>query len=247
MSRAKRLLELMDRLRGAAETTVPALARDLGTSTRTLRRDLAILRERGMPITGDAGRGGGIRLEGQRGVTAVHLAIPEVVALWLAARLSQATAEVPWSRRADSALAKLLASLPRARARDLRELCGRIFIGPPASPAVRATVTDGPAELLRLFEEAVAMGVALGFEYRDRSARVSTRRVEPHGLLISTPVWYILARDVDFGAPRSFRMDRVARPTLLRTLHFRPDLDVVRAQLPEGVPWEPLLAGGGTR
>ena len=34
---------------------------------------------------------------------------------------------------------------------------------------------------------------------RDREGRASVRRIEPHGLLINAPVWYILARDVDKG------------------------------------------------
>jgi predicted DNA-binding transcriptional regulator YafY len=47
MSRALRLLDLGDRLRAAAETTAGALARDLGVSERTVRRDLAALRAAG--------------------------------------------------------------------------------------------------------------------------------------------------------------------------------------------------------
>lgn len=242
MSRTERVMALADRLRAAAETTVEALAADLGVSARTVRRDLATLRERGMPISGQAGPGGGIRLEGARGVAAVHLSIGEIVALWLAARLARATAEVPWSRRADSALAKLLASLPKPRARDLRFLCERIFIGPDASPAVRTDAGGAPAELLRLFEEAISSGTGLGFRYRDREGRASVRRIEPHGLLINAPVWYILARDVDKDVTRTFRMDRVSAPALLRGLRFTPDPRVARALLPDGVPCEPLLS-----
>lgn len=90
--------------------------------------------------------------------------------------------------------------------------------------------------------------MALGFRYRDRGGRTSIRRVEPHGLLVMTPVWYVLGRDVDNGEPRMFRMDRVASPTLHPALRFRPDVAVVRALLPPEVQWEPLLAGTrGTR
>lgn len=241
MSRATRVMELADRLRASAETTVAALAVELGVSERTVRRDLATLRDRGMPISGQAGPGGGVRLEGARGVAAVHLSIGEVVALWLAARLAQATGELPWSRRAGSALAKLLASLPRARARELRDLCERVWIGPAPSDPVRAGLAAPPPELLRLFEEAVSGGVGLGFRYRDRNGRATVRRVEPHGLLLQPPVWYILARDAETGAARTFRMDRVAAPAILRGVRFRPDAELVRRLLPPEVRWEPLL------
>lgn len=238
--RATRLLDLADRLRATAETTVDELAAGLGVSARTVRRDLAVLRDRGMPISGQAGPGGGIRLEGARGVVAVHLGVPEIVALWLAARLARAVAEVPWSRRTEDALTRLLASLPAARARELRELCGRIFIGPRASARVRDELAPVAPELLRLFEEAVGRGVALGFRYRDRNGRLTERRVEPHGLSITPPVWYLLGRDVETGLPRMFRMDRIAEPALRSALVFQPDLRVVQALLPPEVPWEPL-------
>lgn len=240
-ARATRLLDLAERLRAAAETTVEALAADLGVSARTVRRDLAALRDRGMPITGQAGPGGGVRLEGARGVAAVHLALSEIVALWLAVRLAQAVAEVPWSRRTEGALTKLLASLPAARARELRDLCARIVVGPPASAPVRAGLGPVAPELLHLFEEAVRGGVALGFRYRDREGRATLREVEPHGLAITPPVWYLLGRDVATGLPRMFRMDRIAQPALRPSLRFQPDARLVAALLPRELSWEPLL------
>ncbi|MGH9198364.1 MAG: helix-turn-helix domain-containing protein [Acidimicrobiia bacterium] len=42
-------MELADRLRNRAETTVGELALELGVSSRTVLRDLATLRERGLP------------------------------------------------------------------------------------------------------------------------------------------------------------------------------------------------------
>lgn len=246
MSRALRLLDLGDRLRAAAETTVAVLARDLGVSTRTVRRDLAALRARGLPVTGEPGPAGGVRLEGPRGLTAVHLAVDDVVALWLAARLAQALGPghagwVPWGRRAEAALPKLLAALPRPRARALRELGARIYLGPAASAAVRAGALAGVPALLGLVERAAFEGLALRFGYRDRAGRASARLVEPHGVLVQPPVWYLLARDVEKAAPRAFRMDRVERPALAPAHRFAPDARIVRALLPTGVPCTPLV------
>jgi predicted DNA-binding transcriptional regulator YafY len=244
MSRALRLLDLRERLQAAAETTVGVLARDLGVSERTVRRDLATLRERGMPITSAPGPGGGVRLEGPRGLTAVHLAVEDVAALWLAARLAQAVGPlagpVPWGRRAERVLPKLLAALPRARARALRELCARIYVGPPASDAVRAGAGTGVPELLGLVERAAFEGRALRFAYRDRTGRASERLVEPHGVLVQLPVWYLLARDAAKDTPRAFRMDRIARPALVPGHRFTADSRVVRALLPTAVPCAPL-------
>jgi predicted DNA-binding transcriptional regulator YafY len=240
MPRAERLMELADHLRGRETTTVRELAEELGVSRRTLLRDLSALRERGLPISGEAGPGGGIRLEGDRGVTAVHFSLVEIVALWLGARLSQAASDLPWGQAAGSAMAKLLGSLPAPKARALRALCRRVIVGEPASDGIRTAAGAAPPELLRLFEEAFSTGLGLGFQYTDQEGRTSNRRVEPHGLLVQTPVWYVLARDADKGEPRTFRMDRIARPRMLPDIVFRPDLQVIQAQIPDLERWRPL-------
>lgn len=240
MPRAERLMELSDLLRGRETTPVGELAVLLGVSRRTLLRDLATLRERGLPIDGEAGPGGGVRLDPARGLAAVHLSVNEVVAIWLAARLSRAASELPWGEAATSGMAKLLGSIPANKARALRALCRRVIVGEPASPQVRAGAGAAPPELLRLFEAAFSAGLGLGFHYTDREDRSSARRIEPHGLLVQTPVWYVLARDVDKGEPRTFRMDRIARPRILKDVVFQPDLQIIQAQVHDLETWLPL-------
>jgi predicted DNA-binding transcriptional regulator YafY len=241
MPRAERILQLSDMLRGRETTTVRDLATELRVSRRTLLRDLASLRERGMPIAGEAGPGGGVRLDLEHGQAAVHLSIPEIVALWLGARLSRGASDLPWSEAADSGMAKLLGNLPTRKARALRALCRRVIVGQAASARVRADAAAPPRELLGLFEEGFSSGLGLGFTYRDRNGQQSERRIEPHGLLVEPPVWYILARDVDKGEPRTFRMDRIARPKILRDILFRPDVTLIRVQLPDPERWRPLI------
>ncbi|MEZ4375825.1 MAG: WYL domain-containing protein [Polyangiaceae bacterium] len=240
MPRAERLLELADTLRGRDTSTVGELAEELGVSRRTLLRDLRALRERGLPISSDVGPGGGVRLDADRGLAAVHLSLTEIVAVWLGARLSQAASDLPWGDAASSAMAKLLGSLPAPKARALRALCRRVVVGAPASPAVRASAGTTPTELLRLFEEAFSSGIGLGFAYVDRDGQGTNRRIEPHGLLVQSPVWYLLARDVEKDEPRMFRMDRISRPRILREVTFKPDLGVIQALLPESEEWRSL-------
>lgn len=242
MPRAERLLELADLLRAREETSVNALAGALQVSKRTVMRDLATLRGRGLPITGEAGPGGGVRLEGARGITAVHLSLAEVIALWLAATLSRESSHLPWGEAARSGLAKLLASLPATRARTLRALCRRVIVGPAADSDIRSGAGAPPPELLRLFEKAFSGGHGLAFHYTDRVGMRSVRRIEPHGLLVMPPVWYVMARDIDKGVPRTFRMDRIARPRLLREIAFRPDPAVIQAQMPGPQHWKPLTS-----
>lgn len=241
MSRAVRIMDLSDLLKARDATTVADLASSLGVSERTVRRDLATLRERGAPILGEAGPGGGVRLDGDRGLTAVHLSVVEIVTLWLSARLAQAASALPWSGSASSALAKLLGSLPARRARELRALCRRVIIGGAPSAKVLEGLAMAPAELLRLFEESFTSRTGLAFDYEDREGRRTTRRVEPHGLLVQSPVWYVLARDVDKREPRMFRMDRITRPRVVKDVSFRADADVIWSLLTPECTWQPLL------
>ena len=95
--------------------------------------------------------------------------------------------------------------------------------------------------MLDAFEAAFAARRSLAFGYVDRRGVVSQRHVEPHGLLIQPPVWYLLAHDLDREAPRMFRLDRVQRPAL-GSCAFRPrPLDVFRVLLDEAVGAEALL------
>lgn len=226
--RAERLMSLLDILRGKEETTIAALAEELGVSARTILRDLATLRDRGTAISSDVGPGGGVRLERDGGAAQVVFTDAEVVALSLVAHLSRVATGLPWGSAARTAISKLFATMPRTRARELRALTGRVVVGNAASPRVREQSAAPPAELLGLFERAFTARRCLAFSYRDREGKESERRIEPHGLLVEPPVWYILAMDVDKAAPRSFRMDRIVRPRLLDRA-FRPDMEVIRA------------------
>ncbi len=235
MSRPERVLALLDLLREREETNVASLAAELNVSGRTVLRDLAILRDRGIAISSDVGPGGGIRLERDRGAAQVFFADEEIVALWLTANLVRMATNLPWSGAARAGLGKLFASLPRSRARELKALCRRVVVGKPASETVRAGSSVPPPELLTIFERAFTARVCMTFDYRDRHGETSARCIEPHGILVELPVWYILARDCEKDAPRMFRMDRITRPHTVPGKTFKPDEAIVHA-LTEHVP-----------
>lgn len=222
-------MDLLELLRGRDVCPIDELARELGVSRRTVLRDLATLRARGWPIRSDSGPGGGVFLERDRGVRAVHLSLDELVALWMSSRLSSSVASMPWSSAARSAVDKVLASVPPARARSLRGLLRRVVVGAPATPRIREALGVASPELLTAFERAVASDRCLAFDYVDRHGATTRRLVEPHGLLIEVPAWYLLTRDAATGLARTFRMDRVRRARV-DARPFRPDFDGVRRQ-----------------
>ncbi len=202
-------------LRARGTTTVAEAARAFDVSTRTLTRDLDRLRARDIPIDADRGRGGGIRIDPSRAVPAVRLTLDEVIGLVLAVALARRTSALPFGRSARDGVDKLLATLPKARARGLDRLLARVVIGPPASAAVIASLAPARPAVLECFEKAFHLGRTLAFTYVDRNGATSRREVEPHGLLVQVPAWYVLGLDVARDLPRMFRLDRMSRPAVL--------------------------------
>ena len=56
----------------------------------------------------------------------------------------------------------------------------------------------------------------------DVAGKTSTRDVNPHGLLVQVPLWYLIAYDLDKDAPRTFRLDRISGAVAYETLRFEP-------------------------
>jgi predicted DNA-binding transcriptional regulator YafY len=212
---------LLGWLRGRGFATAEAISERFEVSLRTAHRDIETLRARGEPIEGGPGPGGGFRLDPLRSLPAVRFDVDEVVALVMAAALAVA-AGAPFGFSAQRAVDRAMGTLPASRAAELRRVLSRLVVGPPASPAVVGTLGPVAEEVLRSFEAAFTARKALGFDYVDRYGVATTRRAEPHGLLAQLPAWYLLALDLDRGAPRMFRLDRIFRPCVLSE-SFQPD------------------------
>jgi predicted DNA-binding transcriptional regulator YafY len=248
MNRAQRLEAMLAFLRAKERTSVAELAEAFAVSERTVFRDLDALRARDVPIEGEPGRGGGVQLLPHGALPAVHLDLEEAAALALAVGLAQQASGVPFSRLAERARRRVLAALPQRRRQQLRRLQERIVIGPPASAHVATTADDAEPGVLEAVEQAFTHQRGLAFRYIDREGRTSARRVEPHGILLQWPVWYVLAWDLQRQAPRMFRMDRMRNVRSLEEVTFllRP-LEVVEALAAPVFAWAEAAAPERTR
>ncbi len=208
MDRHDQLLRL---LRRRADWTVADLARELGVSRRTVLRDLGALRGAGFDIDTFSGPGGGVRLNPTSVMITSQLRTNEVIALIVSVELARAAKTVPFAAGAQHALAKIEQALPAARVAHLRALRERILVGEPSGDAIPGDIDPN---LVEAFETAFTNTRLLAFTYRDRHGRHTKRRVEPHGLLVRQPLWYVIAWDTDKNAPRLFRADRVSTPIL---------------------------------
>ena len=227
--------ELLRCLRHRADWTVDQLANDLEVSRRTVLRDLNHLRDRGFHISSMTGPGGGVHLEPTSVMVTSQLDGDQVVALILSVALARANPWMPFVAGAEQALAKIEASLPRQRAAELQHLMQRILVGDPAqlAPADLGVIDTS---LVAAVERAFTDQRLLRFEYRDARGRQTTRSVEPHGLLVRVPAWYIIAWDPTPDAPRLFRADRISRPSVDDTTFVARPHELVTGVCPDAKP-----------
>ena len=205
--RREHLLRL---LRRRADWTVAELAERLEASRRTILRDISALRDVGFDLDTFSGPGGGVRLNPTSVMITSQLRTDEVVALILSVAIARAALTVPFAAEAEHALAKIERALPPGRANELRACQERILVGDHSSDPPSPASVD--PSLVGAFEAAFSSTRLLAFHYRDRGGRTTQRLVEPHGLLVRPPLWYVIAWDRDRHAPRLFRADRIGRP-----------------------------------
>src|SRR5215207_8841935 len=138
-SRVLRLDALKALLAERDYTTVADLADELGVSPRTLHRDLALLREMGVPVEGDRGTGGGLRLEPGWSLGRVHLNESEALGLLLSLTIAEKVGSPLLLDDLRSITRKVGAAFAPAQARRILALRRRILVGQTASETVLAT------------------------------------------------------------------------------------------------------------
>jgi predicted DNA-binding transcriptional regulator YafY len=231
MNSLERRDSLLRLLRRRSDWTIADLASELDVSRRTILRDVSHLRERGFDISGMSGPGGGVHLEATSVMITSHLDTDEVVALILSVAIARATTWIPFADGAERALAKIEAALPTKRVGELQRFMQRVLIGD-AGLDLNSAVPGIDPTLVATFERAFTSSRLLAFSYVDRERRRTRRRVEPHGLLIRAPLWYVIAWDPRRDAPRLFRADRVRRPSITEQTFLPRPHELVTASVP---------------
>ncbi|SHN47486.1 helix-turn-helix transcriptional regulator [Cryptosporangium aurantiacum] len=212
--RAERLVALLFILQRRSAATVPELAEAVGVSERTLHRDLAALREAGVPIWTETGRHGGVRLvEGWRS-RLDGLTSREAVALF-AMGAPRALAELGLGTAVSAAHAKVAATLPPAL-RDQAQLVAQRFH------------LDAP-DWFRSEEDTAQLATVARAVWNSHRTRLGYRRdrttvertVDPLGLVLKAGIWYLVA-GVD-GTVRTYRVGRIVAAEELDEAFERPE------------------------
>ena len=204
---AIRVLRLLSLLQDQHMLTGRELAERLGVSDRTLRNDIARLRDLGYPIHGGRGSVGGYRLGHGTKMPPLLLdddeAVAVAVVIGLAGDGSTGVADIEQSSA--TALAKLEQILPKRLQRKVTALRSATAIGPattgsrePDAPVAAATLT------------------ALAGAIRDNatvtiSADETETDIEPYRLVNWQRRWYLVAYDLGSHRWRAYPVARVQR------------------------------------
>jgi predicted DNA-binding transcriptional regulator YafY len=208
MDTAERLLRLLSLLQVRPHWPGDDLADRLEVTTRTLRRDVARLRSLGYPVDAEPGVGGGYRLGAGGRMPPLLLDDDEAVAIVVGLRSTTATTISGVDESAAAALAKLEGVLPvRLRERVTSLQASMVRLPGPELPIV-------DPDVLSMVATGCRRGEGLRFSYTDHQGRTTGRSVEPFRIVHTGRRWYLVARDRDRDAWRTFRIDRIAAPSL---------------------------------
>ncbi|MEY2476828.1 MAG: hypothetical protein QOG87_2143 [Actinomycetota bacterium] len=228
-SSAARLLELLSLLQSRPHWNATELGERLGITPRTVRRDVARLRDLGYPVDAGAGRAGGYELGAGGRLPPLLLSDDEAVAVAVGLRAAASGGVAGYDDAAVAALAKLEQVLPaRLRERVLAVHGSTVLVRTPSETTVDPDVLLTLAQGCRRTERVT-------FRYRDGSGRASERRVEPYGLVNADRRWYLVAFDLDRDDWRNFRIDRVRGSRLTGHRFTRTEEPDTAAMVLEGI------------
>jgi predicted DNA-binding transcriptional regulator YafY len=203
-----RLLRLLALLQARRDWPGGELAARLGVTTRTVRHDMARLRELGYPVEGSPGHAGGYRLGAGGALPPLLLEDDEAVAVAVGLRTAAGRGVASMEESSVRALVKLEQVLPdrlRHRVNALQAYTvAAAGSGPEVDPQTLAQVATACRNLQ-----------VLRIDYQKHDGTDSTRAIEPHRLVHWGRRWYLVAWDRGRSGWRTFRVDRlrVGAPT----------------------------------
>lgn len=198
-STSARLLALLGLLQSRPDWSGAELAERLAVTDRTVRNDIARLRELGYPV--DAVRGPGGRYRLGAGARVPPLLLDDAEAVAVAVGLRQTTATAGFEESAQSALTKLEQVMPDRLRRRLAAIRDASSSG---QENTSSNVEDPPTDhaTLAAIADAIRDRQGLRAFYREEPVEL-----EPYRLVAWQRRWFLVARTPADGAWAPYRVD----------------------------------------
>jgi predicted DNA-binding transcriptional regulator YafY len=217
MSRNKEVIRqwtILKELESSRRVTIDDLARRTRVSTRTIRRDLEALQTAGFPIYDDTYEGKKYWTLEQKAFRRLHdtgFTLAELNALYFSRTLVEGLSGTPFERAADVAFDKLAGALTPG----MKQLFDRmaLVMQAKADPGTQA-VQSRTAEVAKLLEATMQHRRVTMRYYSFSSNREKEYTLEPYRLIYGQGGLYVIGMVPEYGALRTFAVDRIAQLSL---------------------------------
>ncbi|MGJ3243360.1 MAG: helix-turn-helix transcriptional regulator [Opitutales bacterium] len=202
-----RMVRIHRALKGDSSPNATQLARQLETSTKTIHRDIATMRDQlGLPIEWDAQENGYFYAKDVDAFPLVQVTEGELFALLVAQKAIEPYRDTPFHEPLRQALEKLSDSLKETMFLSLDRLEAPISFKPTG-------VSTAAIETFQLVTRALTEQVRLKFEYKGlTSNRWMKRHIDPYHLGCVADEWYLIGYDHLRKAMRTFALVRMRQP-----------------------------------
>ena len=217
---ATRLITLILLLQNQPNQKASELADKLGVSIRTLHRYFEMLDEMGIPVYAERGPYGGFSLVRGYKLPPLVFSLEEAVSVYLGTSLIRETWGELYRDAAQSAMAKVENILPNEQREEI-QWARRSLVTTSLYRADLASLSPLMEKLRTATHEhrqvsVVYQGLA--------NQKAEKRKIDPYALVFRSGWWYLVGYCHLRKAPRTFRVDRIQKLSLLEKT-FTPPVD----------------------
>ncbi|MCO4781401.1 MAG: HTH domain-containing protein [Candidatus Cloacimonetes bacterium] len=201
--------KIINCLRSESYWTSARLCDQLDISYRTLMRDLAELKESGVPIESERGRGGGISIVGRWGLNRLQLNNSEVITLLVSLGITESIKSPILVDNIHSIKSRISSAFPIEQQQIISKVRKRVLIGNIASDKVLQGYVQPQQDVIGDLSDSFFNLTKVKIKYKSANNELTERLIEPHILYLEFPVWYFLCWDDLRKSVRLFRIDRI--------------------------------------
>ena len=217
---ATRLITLIFLLQNQPNQKASDLAEKLGVSLRTVHRYFAMLDEMGIPVYAERGPYGGFSLVRGYKIPPLIFSLEEAVAVYLGTSLVSEMWGSLYRDAAQGALAKLENILPNEQRREI-EWARRSLI----TTSLNRVESNQLFSMLDDLRKATRDHHQVSLVYQGATdKKADNRKVDPYALVFRAGLWYLVGYCHLRNAPRTFRVDRIERITILTQSFEMPEV-----------------------
>jgi predicted DNA-binding transcriptional regulator YafY len=205
LSKLDRISAILVRLQSRSAVTARQIADEFGVSLRTVYRDIRVLEESGIPITGEAGHGYSL-VDGYK-LPPLMFSAEEAIAFLMAGKLVNRQADGDTYKLYSSGMNKIRAVLKSAEKNILEDFDKYVQV-----PEKHMPPKSEPAQILQPLLRCILQQRAARIEYdASYNNEITNREIEPLGFYFMVNNWYVMAWCRMRKDYRTFSLSRIRK------------------------------------